>query len=477
MFAMALIALIFADLEIHHSNPASELTLMAKGFVAPQFPSWDILMPALLKTIAFAIQGVVLAGVLGFILALCFRYIIVRVVAAFIRAIHELFWALLFIQITGLSPLTAFLAILVPYSGIFAKVFSEIIEETDNRVANSINPRASYLSKVLFTRVLLCWSQIKTYFLYRMECGIRSSAILGFVGLPTLGFELESFLRQGYYHEAAGILYIFFALILSLKTFFKLPLIPIYLIAAFIYLPPFAEVSWLTVMTFFNEDIIPKVLQKGDFIGFFSWCKNLWLNEACYGVFNTLVLGQIALLCTALMSLLLFPLRSALFFSKIPRSFSNLGLIVMRSCPEYLLAFIALLVFGPSMIPAIIALSIHNSSIIAHLLALHSINLTFREDLCKGVNCYFFEVIPRLYRQFLALLFYRWEIILRETAILGMLGIPTLGFYIDSAFEDIRIDRAVFLIIISALLNISIDHIAVYCRRHLHMINQPVLKF
>ena len=30
-------------------------------------------------------------------------------------------------------------------------------------------------------------------------------------------------------------------------------------------------------------------------------------------------------------------------------------------------------------------------------------------------------------------LFYRWEIILRESAILGILGVYTLGFYVDSA--------------------------------------------
>jgi phosphonate transport system permease protein len=53
---------------------------------------------------------------------------------------------------------------------------------------------------------------------------------------------------------------------------------------------------------------------------------------------------------------------------------------------------------------------------------------------------------------------YRWEVILRESAILGLLGAATLGFYIDSAFEEIRFDRAVLLIIVTALLNIG-----VYC--------------
>ncbi len=146
----------------------------------------------------------------------------------------------------------------------------------------------------------------------------------------------------------------------------------------------------------------------------------------------------------------------------------------MRSSPEYLLAFIGLLILGPSMLPAILALAIHNSAVIAHLLSVQSQTLTFREDVSQGINLYVFETLPRLYGSFLALLFYRWEVIVRETAILGMLGIPTLGFYIDSAFEEIRFDRAILLILITALLNILIDNIAVFLRKRMHFKHQPL---
>ncbi len=46
---------------------------------------------------------------------------------------------------------------------------------------------------------------------------------------------------------------------------------------------------------------------------------------------------------------------------------------------------------------------------------------------------------------------------MRETAILGILGIGTLGFYVDSAIADIRTDRMMFLILVTALLNIGVD--------------------
>ena len=57
----------------------------------------------------------------------------------------------------------------------------------------------------------------------------------------------------------------------------------------------------------------------------------------------------------------------------------------------------------------------------------------------------------------MALLFYRFEVILRETAILGMLGVATLGFYIDSNFSEIRFNGALILICVTSLLNIFID--------------------
>jgi len=80
-----------------------------------------------------------------------------------------------------------------------------------------------------------------------------------------------------------------------------------------------------------------------------------------------------------------------------------------------------------------------------------------------------FEALPRVYRQFLAFLFYRWEVIFRETAILGILGVHTLGFYVDSAFADIRFDRAMVLILITALLNIGLDMISRRIRKTLRL--------
>jgi phosphonate transport system permease protein len=91
--------------------------------------------------------------------------------------------------------------------------------------------------------------------------------------------------------------------------------------------------------------------------------------------------------------------------------------------------------------------------------------MNVRADAPKGLNLYSYELTPRLYGNFLAYLFYRWEIILRETAIIGLLGVATLGFYIDNAMQDLRFDRALVLILITALLNMGVDMLSRYLRR------------
>jgi phosphonate transport system permease protein len=80
--------------------------------------------------------------------------------------------------------------------------------------------------------------------------------------------------------------------------------------------------------------------------------------------------------------------------------------------------------------------------------------------------------LPRVYGQFLAFLFYRWEVIMRETAILGILGIATLGFYVDSSLADIRLDRVMFLIVIMVIFNVTVDALSRHIRGRLRLSTQ-----
>lgn len=99
----------------------------------------------------------------------------------------------------------------------------------------------------------------------------------------------------------------------------------------------------------------------------------------------------------------------------------------------------------------------------------NQLELPFDDGPRGRINRYYYEVLPRCYGQFLAFLFYHWELIMRESAILGILGITTLGFYIDSAISRDHLDTALLLIIITALINMVIDSLSQIIREKLQI--------
>ncbi len=114
-----------------------------------------------------------------------------------------------------------------------------------------------------------------------------------------------------------------------------------------------------------------------------AWFSNIFTNEILIGVFNTILLTQIALVLTAILALLAFPFVSFKFSNKFTRAISHMFLVILRSTPEYILAYIFLQMFGPSMLPAALALMLHNGAIIAFLMGQQVNELDLRLDHTK----------------------------------------------------------------------------------------------
>ena len=472
---LALLSLVIADLTITALDPWAELRRLLAGLLRPDLLSVEI--KSIVWTVAFAVLGVGLGASAGLALAVVFaRSRSVRLICAFLRSIHELFWALLLLQVTGLSPTTGILAIALPYTGIFAKVFSEMIDEADLSAVRVLPSGTSALSAFVYARLPELAVPFKTYTLYRLECGLRSTLVLGFIGLPTMGFHLESAFRQGRYAEAAGLLLAFYVLIGTRRLWARPSTIPILLIGSLLVLP--ATVGGGSVganLVRFLAGIIPAPLRGADlaaeatWLNVGTWLKAIATKQIVPGAIQTLVLSQIALVATAVGALALFPLVCRRFVGRLGQPLGRIILVVVRSTPEYMLAYVLLQMLGPSMLPAILALTIHNAGIIGYLMGRHADTLDYRPDAPKGANLYFYETLPRLYGQFLAYLLYRWEIILRESAIFGLLGVATLGYYVDAAISELRLDVAVVLILGVAALSMTVDAFSRALRRRLRI--------
>ena len=476
-FALAALAcLLVADLHVTTLHPLAELSRLLGGLIRPDILSVE--GSSILYTVAFAVLGVAVGAGAGLLLAIPFaRSRAVRIACAALRSVHELFWALLLMQVFGLSATTGVLAIALPYAGICAKVYSEIIEEADLSALRVLPPGTGAISAFAYARLPDLAGRFADYTLYRLECGMRSSLVLGFIGLPTMGFALESAFRQGRYAEAGALLLVFYALIGSRRLWVRSWSVPLLLVGALFALPPAigrAEIG-PSLVRFLTRDIVPAPLRTGDASlgGLWSWFRPILTEQILPGMGQTLILAQIALVATALGALLLFPLTARRFAGPVGRPFGRVLLVVVRSTPEYMLAYLCLQMLGPSMLPAIIALSLHNAGIIGYLMGRHADAIPYRPDAPRGLNLYAYETLPRLYGQFLAFLLYRWELILRESAIFGILGVTTLGFYVDAAISELRLDVAVVLIAATALLTMAVDALSRTLRRSLRINDLP----
>ncbi|WP_346837903.1 ABC transporter permease subunit [Microbulbifer sp. SAOS-129_SWC] len=467
-FALAaLLCVAFADIQITTRSPGHELWLMAHGLLTPRIPDWHQWLDAVLYTLTFSLQGVVLAAIGGFAMAVFYQRARVRLVAACLRSVHEVFWALLFIQVFGISTLTGVLAIALPFAGTMAKVYGEQLEEVDAAPSRALRAAGrTTLSEFFYTRLPLALHAMRHYTGYRMECAIRSSVVLGFIGLPTLGFHLETALRTGEYSAASALLLTLLALIYSLRFWFRARLLWLLVPAAFIA-KPISSPAGVSGLGQFLHDCIPAPLRSDwPLEKTLHWAQ--WLGEQVVtGVWNTALLAQIALVLTGTFALLGSTLNSSHFVSGAGRRLGDGLLLLLRSLPDYLLNFIGLIVLGPSMLPAIIAMTLHNGAIIGHLLGKHSDEVPAPAFPAPSLSRFAYHYVPTLYQRFLAYCFYRWEIIIRETAMLGVLGIPTLGFYIDSAFQFMHFDAALILIAASAALTLAADQVSQRLRRQL----------
>lgn len=124
-----------------------------------------------------------------------------RLLCVLTRSIHELLWAILFLSVMRINATAAILAIAIPYTGVFAKVFSEIIDETPRDAAYAIRALGGSPAKVFLVGLLpRAMPDITAYACYRFECGLRSSAVMGFFGIPTIGAYLKDAFDELHYH-------------------------------------------------------------------------------------------------------------------------------------------------------------------------------------------------------------------------------------------------------------------------------------
>jgi phosphonate transport system permease protein len=138
----------------------------------------------------------------------------VRAILIVLRSVPELVFALLFVRVVGLGPTAGVLAIALSYGGMLAKVYAEIIESAEGTAAEALlRNGAGRLQAFLYGALPGCSTELVSYTVYRWECAIRGSVIMGMVGAGGLGQQLDTSMKMFAGSEVATILLIFIGMV------------------------------------------------------------------------------------------------------------------------------------------------------------------------------------------------------------------------------------------------------------------------
>jgi phosphonate transport system permease protein len=185
------------------------------------------------RTVAIATAGIALALVLALPLALLSVRVLsvsalagrmdtlpsilrtaMRWVMIVLRSVPELIWALVFVRVVGLGPTAGVIAIALTYAGMLGKVYAEILESGEGHATQSLLRNGSGRMQAFFYALLpQNAAELTSYTVYRWECAIRSSAVLGFVGAGGLGQQMDASMKMFNGSEVATMLIVFMALV------------------------------------------------------------------------------------------------------------------------------------------------------------------------------------------------------------------------------------------------------------------------
>ncbi|WP_084130689.1 phosphonate ABC transporter, permease protein PhnE [Demequina sp. NBRC 110055] len=214
------IVLAFWDIDIEWDKVAQLPTdLVHYGALMFSDPDWSMLGEAALQTwrsvsMAWigAILGVVLSTLLGIPAAQGVGPVWVRLplrwIFAVIRAMPEVLIAIIILTVTGLTPFTGALALAIGGIGTHAKWTYETIEAVPPGTAEAVRASGGSLTEVIRWGLWpVAAPELMSLALYRFEINVRTSAILGLIGVGGIGAMLTNY-TQFRQWDTVGVLII-----------------------------------------------------------------------------------------------------------------------------------------------------------------------------------------------------------------------------------------------------------------------------
>lgn len=499
--------------ELFHAGGIPTMLQIFEGLIKPDLTP-SILLVGLESawiTLAYAVAGMSLAIVYAFIVGVLasgtltsskvsrlISKIFFRGILGFTRSIHELIWAWLFVAAVGLSPYAAILALAIPYGGILGRIFADMLNDVPKQPIIALKAAgSSKLQTLIYGYLPLVWADFISYTMYRFECAIRSSAIMSFVGLGGLGFQIQLALADLKYNAVWTFVFFLIALVLFVDGWSHLVRKGLtdhkrengirsgWVSVLFATLLIFGSWGYISIAenaklfellteknieyakTFF-EGLLGINQENAAFLNGESWAQALRLT------LETLEMSIMAIGFATIVA----------FFTVLPaaRNIANGNLtlkktwynwplfgivrllyIFSRSVPELVWAMMIIFIFKPGILPGALALALHNFGILGKLWAevIEDMDPRPIRNLATAgaskIEILFYGILPMVMPRFLTYILYRWEVIMRTTIVVGFVGAGGLGMEFKLAMSYFDYTQITLLLLCYVILVLIAD--------------------
>jgi phosphonate transport system permease protein len=428
----------------------------------------------------------------------------------FLRAIPDLVWGLLFVTAVGLGSLAGTLALMVSYAGVLGRVYADAFADVNPHPLEALQAMGATRGQIFLRGV---WPQarpaVTAYTLYSFECCVRAASVLGFVGAGGIGYEISLSMRLFEYGQVLTLILAFVLLLAAtdiVSRRLRRSLEPNAGEAKNRWLPAgscaskhegfpsafgWARYALLAVVltgSLYFAGFTPAHLGDAHVLG------NMW--RFCAGMFppdfakdfllglGPLVLQTLAisilgtLLGIAIGGLLAIPASSNLVLappdsagaqSVSDRSLrwtifwaARLALNVLRSIPDLVWVLICIVIVGIGPFAGTLAIGLHTAGVLGKLYA-ETLEEVPRKpvDALRALGAGPFQLLwwglwPQARRMLASYTIVRWEMNLRVSAILGLVGGGGLG---QAIYNDVQLGfyarLGTLLLVVYALVMVS----------------------
>ena len=413
------------------------------------------------------------------------------------------------------------MAITIPFGAITAKVFSEILDETPRQpltalLGSGVSPSKAFI----YSLIPQAFPYLLSYTFYRFECSIRSAAVLGIIGAGGLGYQILLSLQSLRYEQMWTFFLALFLLNSSVDFWSAL-------LRRRLGSPSRLDLNVLKLnqhkrqLNYWGDPtVFASIIGAVGLLLFSVWTlkvdyTKLWaprtvqlLAEFVQGIFppnihqtqlstlfdlstQTLAMSILAIASASLGGMLLsFPAahnfllpggilnpisqsKPQWFWGTVILLLTRSLLLISRAIPAPIWALILLFILFPGILPGAIALGIHNLGILGRLMAEVIENLDERPSRslqalgATGAQVFLYGVLPTTLPRFMAYALYRWEVCMRETVIVGLVGAGGLGRLLTEQLSSFDYKSLVTTLLCFIVITFLVDLLSVSARRSL----------